>query len=107
MPHNVRYCKSNAVLSLHFSTTVSYTSKYKKVGVLPIRIVKSNVSSVRPSLDFTIRIGSTPTFSYFELYLYSAYAAHFVCILHIRSIYNYIDTLPMQEKNMSAIQDCF
>ena len=61
-----------------------YKSKYKKVGVLPIRIVKS-VSSVGPSsernvilsdegptletLDFTIRIGSTPTFLYFDLYL--------------------------------------
>ena len=30
--------------------------KYKKVVVLPIRIVKSNVSSVGPSPDFTIRI---------------------------------------------------
>ena len=29
-------------------------------------------------LDYTIRIGSTPTFLYFDLYLYSAYAAHFV-----------------------------
>ena len=28
-----------------------YKSKYKKVGVLPIRIVKSNVSSVGPSLE--------------------------------------------------------
>ena len=52
-----------------------HKSKHKKVGVLPIRIVKSNVSSVGPSsgflflsdegsmlktLDFTIRIGSTP-----------------------------------------------
>ena len=30
------------------------------------------------TLDYTIRIGSTPTFLYFDLYLYSAYAAHFV-----------------------------
>ena len=29
-------------------------------------------------LDYTIRIGSIPTFLYFDLYLYSAYAAHFV-----------------------------
>ena len=29
-------------------------------------------------LDYTIRVGSTPTFSYFDLYLYSAYAAHYV-----------------------------
>ena len=30
------------------------------------------------TLDFTLRIGSTPTFSYFDLYLYSAYAVHYV-----------------------------
>ena len=30
------------------------------------------------TLDFTIRISSTPTFLYFDLYLYSAYAAHYV-----------------------------
>ena len=32
------------------------------------------------TLDYTIRIGSTPTFLYFDLYLYSAYAAHFVYV---------------------------
>ena len=32
------------------------------------------------TLDYTIRIGSIPTFLYFDLYLYSAYAAHFVYI---------------------------
>ena len=30
------------------------------------------------TLDYTIRTGSTPTFLYFDLYLYSAYAAHYV-----------------------------
>ena len=55
-----------------------YKSKYEKVGVLPIRIVKSNVSSVGSSSErnrranarnvrFIIHIGSTPTFSYFDL----------------------------------------
>ena len=29
-------------------------------------------------LEYTIRIGSTPTILYFDLYLYSAYAAHYV-----------------------------
>ena len=29
-------------------------------------------------LDYTIRIGSTPTFLYFDLYLYSAYTAHYI-----------------------------
>ena len=65
---------------------VKIKSKYEKVGVLPIWILKSNISSVGvlflsdegpklETLDFTIRIGSTPTVSYFNLYLYSAYAA--------------------------------
>ena len=30
---------------------MKYKSKYKKVGVLPIRIVKSNVSSIGPSSE--------------------------------------------------------
>ena len=30
------------------------------------------------TLDYTIRIGSAPTFLYFDMYLYSAYAAHYV-----------------------------
>ena len=34
--------------------------------------------SKRLTLDYTIRIGSTVTFLYFDLYLYSAYAGHYV-----------------------------
>ena len=30
------------------------------------------------TLDFAIHIGSTPTFLYFELYLNTAYAVHYV-----------------------------
>ena len=30
------------------------------------------------TIDYTICIGSTPTFLYFDLYLYSVYAAHYV-----------------------------
>ena len=66
----------------------------KKVGVLSIWIVKSNVLSVGASsernmdedptlgtLEFTFHIGSTTTVLYFDLYLlYSAYAAHYVYI---------------------------
>ena len=33
------------------------------------------------TLDYTIRIGSIPTFLYFDLYLDSAYAAHFVYLI--------------------------
>ena len=32
------------------------------------------------TLDLTIRIGSTPTFLYFDLYLNTAYAVHYVYI---------------------------
>ena len=35
------------------------------------------------TLDHTIRIGSTPTFLYFDLYLYSAYAAHYIYIRRV------------------------
>ena len=34
------------------------------------------------TLDYTIHIGSTPTFLYFNLYLYSAYTAHYVYNLY-------------------------
>ena len=33
------------------------------------------------TLDYTIRIGSTPAFLYFDLYLYSAYATYYVYLL--------------------------
>ena len=39
------------------------------------------------TVDYTIRIGSTPIFLCFDLYLYSAYAAHYVYIFfsdHVR-----------------------
>ena len=44
------------------------------------------------TLDYTIRIGSTPTFLYFDLYLYSAYAAHFVYFLYTK-YFNQVKTI--------------
>ena len=38
------------------------------------------------TLDYTIRIDSTPTFLYFDLYLFSAYAAHYVYFILIGDI---------------------
>ena len=38
------------------------------------------------TLDHTTRICSTPTFLYFDLYLHSAYAAHYVYLK--RTSYN-------------------
>ena len=37
------------------------------------------------TLDFTIRIGSTPTFLYFDLYLNTAYAAHYVYFTFLKT----------------------
>ena len=43
------------------------------------------------TLDYTICIGSTPTILYFDLYLYSAYAAHYVYFIGLN--YGYINLL--------------
>ena len=49
-----------------------FTALQRQVQIiLPLPIVKSNVSSVGPSSEINrknIRIGSTPTFLYFDLY---------------------------------------
>ena len=37
-----------------------------------------SITQMLETLDYTIRIGSTPTILYFDLYLHSAYAAHYV-----------------------------
>ena len=38
----------------------------------------SDEGSTLETLDFTVHIGSIPTFLYFDLYLNTAYAEHFV-----------------------------
>ena len=70
--------------------------KYEQVGVLPIRIAQSNISSIGPllflsdegpmlkTLDYTIHIGSTPTF----------FILRFVSLLCLRS------TLRLFQKNI-------
>ena len=47
--------------------------------------------------DNTIRIGSTPTFLYFDLYLYSAYAAHSIRLF--LSAIVYFEWSPLEPKN--------
>ena len=44
----------------------------------PITVFLSDEGPTLETLDFTFRIGSTPTFLYFDLYLNTAYAAHYV-----------------------------
>ena len=38
----------------------------------------SNEVPTLEMLDFTFHIGGTPTFLYFDLYLYSVYTGHYV-----------------------------
>ena len=63
------------------------------------------------TLDYTIRIGSIPTFLYFDLYLYSAYAAYFVYFLkvsyflwfYIWSELNFIDSWLQSQGNILSL----
>ena len=48
--------------------------------------IRTRRTNARETLDFTIRIGSPPTSSHLDSYLYSAYAAHYTFIY----IYIYI-----------------
>ena len=50
----------------------------KNLDLTQLNLFLSDEGPMLETLDYTIRIGSTPTFLYFDLYLYSAYAAHFV-----------------------------
>ena len=56
-------------------------------------IFLSDEGPMLETLDYTIRICSTPTFLYFDLYLYSAYAAYYVyielCLFNKGSFYIY------------------
>ena len=46
----------------------------KNIGLARDTRANSVEGPTLETLDFKIRIGSTPTFSYFDLYIYSAYA---------------------------------
>ena len=53
-------------------------SKVNQYGAIGKGNYVKRIKTILSALDHTIRIGSTPTFLYFDLYLYSAYAAHYV-----------------------------
>ena len=88
-------CGFESRLGTHIITisrlSYQYKSKYEKVSVPPIRITNPFLTDEGPTLetlDVTIRISSTPTFSYYDMYLYSAYAAHYVYLTDIWSCFN-------------------
>ena len=69
---------------------------YSNDGIHLFRFL-SDEGPMLETLDYTIRIGSTPTFLYFDLCLYSAYAAHYVyfiylCLLSIKNTWCDFDT---------------
>ena len=56
------------------------------------------------TLDYTIRIGSTPTFLYFDLYFYSAYAGRYVYFYQILLVTIY--ALEIKKKHRLTKQGC-
>ena len=56
---------------------IEWCDKWQHCSVI-IAVTSFLFLSDEETLDYTIRIGSTPTFLYFDLHLYSAYAAHYV-----------------------------
>ena len=56
--------------------TATATLSYKFTWFFIYFLFLSDEWPMLETLDHTIRIGSTPTFLYFDLYLYSAYATH-------------------------------
>ena len=64
--------------------------------VIPAKSVQSgmvykpvSITQILETLDYTIRMGSTPTILYLDLYIYSAYTAHYAyfCV-YITFLYN-------------------
>ena len=51
---------------------------YKFTRLFIYFLFLSDEGPMLETLDHTIRFGSTPTFLYFDLYLYSTYAAYYV-----------------------------
>ena len=76
-------CISIRLSRLVFNDVVRKTNLGKLYIISKIlnKIWNNRWTDERPmleTLDYTIHIGSTPTFLYFDLYPHSAYAAHYV-----------------------------
>ena len=70
------YIRKSLIKTLH----LHWLAKYSIILDPPMNYILflSDEGPMLETLDYTIRIGSTPTFLYFNLYLYSAYAGHYV-----------------------------
>ena len=74
------YCQYIKIVKSNVSSVIGLSSErncFQRSNVRPWLVMDSN-GLLSMQLDYTIRIGSTPTFLYFDLYLYSVYAVHYV-----------------------------
>ena len=69
------YCFSH-LIGLFSLTRLSLLYKFTRFFIYFLFL--SDEGPMLETLDYTIRIGSTPNFLYFDLYFYSAYAARYV-----------------------------
>ena len=84
------YCFSHLIglLSVTWSSLLYKFTRFSIYFLFP-----SDKGPVLETLDYTFRIGSTPTFLYFDLYLHSAYAAH-----HVYFNYSIYVVIPISEQ---------
>ena len=80
--------------------------QYSKRG-FNIKEVSSerNEGPMLETLDYTIRIGSTPTFLYFDLYLYSTYVGHYVYLTTMALVLPALNFEPSSAVSDIAIHD--
>ena len=78
--HMLSNCRACTVILFWYIGNLFHESSlsYKFTRFFIYFLFLSDEGPMLETLDHTIRIGSTPTFLYFDLYLYSAYAAHYV-----------------------------
>ena len=65
------------LIRLFSVTWLSLLYKFTRFFIYPLWFL-SDEEPMLETLDYTIRIGSTPTILYFDFYLYSAYTGHYV-----------------------------
>ena len=74
----LRLCCFSHLIGLLSVTWLSLLYKFNRFFYLFFCFSLTKGQWRAKTLDYTICIGSTPTFLYFDLYLYSAYATHYL-----------------------------
>ena len=71
-------CRATGLSTSLFYHMHDYLSYINSLSFFIYFLFLSDEGPMLKTLDNTIRTGSTPTFLYFDLYLYSAYPVHYV-----------------------------